>query len=449
MVLSSPPAPVSTNGRDPKSIRKGRRWWPWVIAVGLISVGVGILPLLGQRRLEQDLPKLTTPAQVRDLTVRLRVSGRVQPIRQVNISPREAGRVTALFVDQGDRVRAGQLLARMDLGDVSSPVAQAQARLQELQARLREQQQGELPDVIAAAQARVTAQQTRLALAETELQRLIPLVQAGAIRRSDLDSAQANRNQAQADLEAAQADLRRLQSGPRTEQIQQTQAQIAQAQAQLQQAQSRQQETEIRAPFAGLVIQRYADVGAFVTPTTFASDATAATSSSLLALADGLEIRAEVPESQIASVAIGQTVHIRPVAFPHQVIPGVVRRIAPSTVVVKDVTVFYVTITPQDSENLLRAGMNVSVDFVGDPIPQAVTVPAVAVIYAGNQQGVIVWDPQKREAVYRLVETGITQEGVTQILAGIAPGERVFLSLPPGRTLQSFTGVDTGPEIQR
>ncbi|MEN9205360.1 MAG: efflux RND transporter periplasmic adaptor subunit, partial [Thermostichales cyanobacterium DRC_bins_46] len=222
-----------------------------------------------------------------------------------------------------------------------------------------------------------------------------------------------------------------------------------QAQAQLQQAQSRLAETEIRAPFSGLVIQRYADVGAFVTPTTSASDATAATSSSILALADGLEIRAEVPESQIAGVSIGQTVQIRSVAFPDQVIPGVVRRIAPATVVVREVTVFYVTITPEDSHNLLRAGMNVSVDFVGDPIPQAVTVPAVAVIYAGNQQGVIVWDPQQRQPVYRLVETGLTQEGVTQIIRGLEPGERVFLTLPPGRTLQSFTGVDTGPDIRR
>ncbi|MEN9219686.1 MAG: efflux RND transporter periplasmic adaptor subunit [Thermostichales cyanobacterium GMQP_bins_62] len=447
-MLVAPPSSVSSNGRDPQ-VKPRRRWWPWLLVMGLVVVGLGSVPILSRRRLEQDLPRLTTPAERRDLTVRLRVSGRVQPVRQVNISPREAGRLAALFVEQGERVSAGQLLARMDFGDVSSPVAQAQARLRELQLRLQEQQRGELPEVIAAAQARVSAQASRLDLAERELARIAPLVAAGVLRRSEWDRAQASRDQAQADLEAAQADLRRLQAGPRPEQIQQTQAQIAQAQAQLQQAQSRLAETEIRAPFSGLVIQRYADVGAFVTPTTSASDATAATSSSILALADGLEIRAEVPESQIAGVSVGQTVQIRSVAFPDQIIPGVVRRIAPATVVVREVTVFYVTITPEDSHNLLRAGMNVSVDFVGDPIPQAVTVPAVAVIYAGNQQGVIVWDPQQRQPVYRLVETGLTQEGVTQIIRGLEPGERVFLTLPPGRTLQSFTGVDTGPDIRR
>ncbi|GAB4212486.1 MAG: efflux RND transporter periplasmic adaptor subunit [Synechococcales cyanobacterium] len=451
-MISAPAKVTKTQGRDPVT---PKRSFPtgWVVGIVLVGGVIAALalfaPRLARQKLEQEIPKLTAPAQVRDLSVRLRVSGRVQPIQQVNVSPKEAGRVVDLYVDQGDQVEAGQLLATMDFGDLTSPVQQAQARLGELQARLQEQLQGEQPQVIAAAAARVDAAQSRLDLAQVELGRIEPLVLEGVVRRSELDSTVATRDQAQADLAAAEAELQRLQSGTRSEQIQQTQAQIRQAQAQLQQAQQRRAETEVRAPFGGLVIQRYADVGAFVTPTTSASDATAATSSSILALANGLEIRAEVPESQIGGIRVGQTVNLRPVAFPDRTLSGTVRRIAPATVVVKEVTVFFVTITPDDPDNLLRSGMNVAVDFVGDPQPNAVTVPAVSVIYVGTQQGVILWDPQKREAVYRLVKTGITQEGVTQIVEGIQPEDRVFLSLPPGRTLQSFTGVDTGPDIQQ
>ncbi|MFS8782585.1 efflux RND transporter periplasmic adaptor subunit [Synechococcus sp. R6-6] len=421
--------------------RRQRFPFGWML-LGLLLAGLGGSGLLIQRQLQQQraerLERLTVPVQVVDLTQRLRVSGQVQPIRQVNVSPRESGRLAELLVDQGDEVVAGQLLARMDYGDLASGIRQAQARIQELQARLAEQQAGERPQVIAAAQARVDAARSQVDLAQRELERIQALVQAGVVARSELDQRSARLEQAQADLRAAQQELERLQLGSRPETLQQIQAQIAQAQAELAQRQSRLADTEVRAPFSGVVVQRFAEVGSFVAPTTAASDATAASSSSILALAQGIEVRAEVPEAQIAQVRVGQPVEIRSLAYPDRLVQGRVKRIAPATVVVREVTVFRVFVEPEPGADFLRTGMTVSVDFIGDPQPQALTVPSVAILREESQEGVLLLDPQSRQPVYRRVETGITQGGVTQILSGLQAGDRVFTALPPGVNLETL-----------
>lgn len=412
----------------------------WIL-VGILLAGLGG-GILVQRQLRQQtaqrLERLTVPVQVTDLAQRLRVSGQVQPIRQVNVSPRESGRLAELLVDQGDEVVAGQVLARMDYGDLASGIRQAQARIQELQARLAELQAGERPQVIAAAQARVDAARSQVRLAERELERIQTLVQQGVVARSELDQRLARLEQAQADWQAAQQELERLRSGSRPETLQQIQAQIAQAEAELAQRQSRLAEAEIRAPFSGVVVQRFAEVGSFVTPTTAASDATAASSSSILALAQGIEVRAQVPEAQIAQVRVGQPVEIRSLAYPDRVVQGRVKRIAPATVVVREVTVFRVMIEPEAGADFLRTGMNVSVDFIGERQPQALTVPSVAILREQGQEGVILLDPRTQRPVYRPVETGLTQGGITQVLSGLRAGDRVFTALPPGVNLETL-----------
>jgi HlyD family secretion protein len=399
---------------------------------------------MAQQQQLARLLDLTIPVETTDLTQKLRVSGKVQAIRQVNVSPREAGRLQALYVDQGDQVQQGQLLARMDYGDLKGGIQQAQGRIAELEFRLAELKAGERSQTLAASEARVAAQQSRVELLQTEVQRLSVLAERGAISQNEWDSKQASLKQAEADLRASQKELELLQSGTRPEVIQQMQAQLIQARGQLRQQESREKDTAVIAPFSGIVLQRFADVGAFVTPTTSASEATAASSSSILSLAQGIEIQADVPEAQLGTIQLDQAVEIRSAAFPDQVISGRVKRISPATVVVREVTIFRVTIEPDPGSNL-RIGMNVSVDFLGDPLPNVVTVPTVAVIYQEGKEGVIVWDPTTAKPMYRQVQTGITQVGLTQIVSGLNPGERIFTALPPGTTLDALLKSKSSP----
>lgn len=431
--------------------------WRWVRRLALVGILCGGLAAGGtvvwqrtQERAREELLDLAVPVQTQDLTQRLRVSGRVQAVRQVNVSPRESGQLLDLYADEGDRVEEGQLLALMDYGNLSGDLVQAQGRIAELEARLAELRAGERQQTIQAAQAQVDRAEAQYELAQSEARRQQLLADQGGISRNELEVRLTALDQARADLEAAQQDLDRLQAGTRPEVIQQIEAQVRQAQGVLERQQARIDDTQVRAPFSGVVIQRFADVGSFVAPTTSASEVTAASSSSILSLAQGLEIRADVPEAQIGTVQVGQPVEIRSPAFPDQVIAGQVKRISPATVVVREVTIFRVIIAPTveagSESRLLRIGMNVSVDLIGEEKPETLTIPSVAVIYEDNQEGVILWDEEQRQARYRSVETGITQSGLTEILSGLSPEDRVFTSLPPGRTLEDLRRESTAEE---
>ena len=152
------------------------------------------------------------------------------------------------------------------------------------------------------------------------------------------------------------------------------------AQAQLKIVEVQFRDTIINAPFDGIVTQKYATEGAFVTPTTSASNTASATSTSILAIAKGLEIIAKVPEIDIGQLQPGQPVEIIADAYPKQVFRGQVRLIAPEAIVEQNVTSFEVRIALLNGQGQLRSKMNVDATFLGNQINNALVVPTVAIV---------------------------------------------------------------------
>ena len=197
------------------------------------------------------------------------------------------------------------------------------------------------------------------------------------------------------------------------------------------------QDTAIRAPFDGIVTQKYANPGAFVTPTTSASSTASATSSSIIALARGLKIVAKVPEVDIAMIKQGQPVMITADAFPNQVFEGQVVLIAPEAVVEANVTSFEVTIALRTGEDKLLSRMNVDVNFLGQEISDALVVPTVAIVTKNGETGVMVADENEKPK-FKPVTIGQVLDEKTQILSGLTSGERVFIDLPEDNQNQSL-----------
>ncbi|MEH1835829.1 MAG: biotin/lipoyl-binding protein [Nostoc sp.] len=104
---------------------------------------------------QEDIAQLTVPIQVKSITIQITSSGKVQPIRNVNISPKNVGILTRLYVEQGNKVKAGQILACMDNADIQVEVDQARADWEQAQAKLAEARAGNRPQEIAKAQAQV------------------------------------------------------------------------------------------------------------------------------------------------------------------------------------------------------------------------------------------------------------------------------------------------------
>jgi HlyD family secretion protein len=266
----------------------------------------------------------------------------------------------------------------------------------------------------------------------------------GAISRDRLDevlneerNAQANLDQAKAGLDNTLQQLKQQQNGPRVQEIAQAKAQVAAAQGRLRAVQTQLDNTLIRAPFAGIITQKYATEGAFVTPTTSASSTSSATSTSIVALANGLEILAKVPEVDIGQIKLGQEVEIRADAYPDQVFKGKVRLIAPEAVVEQNVTSFQVRVSIVSGKEKLRSGMNVDLTFLGKRMNQALMVPTVAIVTNKGQTGVLV-PGRNNQPRFQTVTIGPTIGNQTQVLEGLKDGEPVFVELPEGKNLEAI-----------
>ncbi|MBD2329853.1 HlyD family efflux transporter periplasmic adaptor subunit [Alkalinema sp. FACHB-956] len=476
------------------TLKKTPKVW-WIAGAVVLVIAVPAIARLGPlqpRSKALDIEKLTTPVASEKLTLRVKASGTVTPRQTVNVSPKSAGRVMELLVEQGDYVQEGQVLARMDSSDLERERQQALANVEAARARLLQLQNPVRPEVVGQVQAdvrksqgevlrsqgeivraegQVADAQSQLEFATRQRQRQEMLQKEGAISENSLDEfirkeqnsrellrqAKAQFSQAKAQLIQAQAQV--VGNQERLDQQDQTgssgdiaiqEAQLAAAIAQLKAVENRIADTVVRAPFSGLVTQRYASVGAFVTPTTQASaSGTGATSTSIVALASELEVIAKVPEVDISQVKPGQEAQIMVDAFPEEKFKGQVRLIAPEAIEERDVKFFQVRIKLVTGKDQLRSGMNADLEFIGKQL-EALVVPTVAIVTKRGKTGVLVPD-EKGKPKFQQVTIGATQdkrnadgkkEGQTQILDGINAGERVFVSLPEGQKLDQIVKDD-------
>ena len=423
--------------------QKSNPWFLGLVVAGLVGAGAVATVAVRNRNAAPDISSLTVSVETQSLTIRIAANGKVQPIQTVNLSPKNSGILAELYVEQGDRVQKGQLIARMESNDMAPKLIQSQARVEQAQARLAELKAGDRPEETAQRQAdveqanaRVQDAQARLNLATDRLQRNQRLQNAGAISTDSLDeiireseSARANLEQNRASFRSAQKSFELSRKGSRIEEIANADAQLKEALGNLAAVQVQQDDTLIRAPFSGVVTQKYATQGAFVTPTTSASDATSATSTAIVAIANGLEVLAEVPEVDIGSLKLGQSVEVRADALPDQVFQGRVRLVAPEAVVKQNVTSFQVRIDLTSGQDKLLSGMNVDLTFLGDRLNNTLVVPTVAIVTKDGQTGVLIPDSTNKPE-FRPITIGTAVGDQTQILDGLASGDRVFIDLP-------------------
>jgi membrane fusion protein (multidrug efflux system) len=340
------------------------------------------------------------------------------------ISPKVKGQVIAVYVNENQSVRTGDKLVQLDDRDYKVALAQAQAAYSQAVANMRAantavpQQSTLTAAQVAQAQAGISqaasgvlnaqeraastradymAAQAEAVKAQNDVNRARTLASEGAIARSELDAAQAayvtalaNRDaakqsivaaqaavdQAQAAVLSSRAQFEQAQTGVQTTQIKSAQAQVSAAQVQaaaaaLANAKLQESYTRITAPVDGIVSKKSVNVGD-----------TVSVGQPLMAIADQthLWVDANLKETQIANVRVGQPVEIRVDAFPHQVFRGRVESLSAATgatfalippdnasgnftKVVQRVPV-RITVDPSsDPEHLLRQGLSVEVSI--------------------------------------------------------------------------------------
>ena len=350
-------------------------------AVVLVLSGIGLFLKFGPSRRNRDLSPYTVKATQGSLPGVISASGEIEAVRSVNVSPIKAGRLEQLFVDTGDNVKKGDLLASMNK-------AESVDRLEELKALER--------------QARAEYKTKEI---DYKRQEWLYKQGQGAISFLDYNE---SRSRYLTSLEAWNASKERVQA-----------YEVGTL-----------QELMVRAPFDGTITARFADPGSYVTPTTSASSSAGASSSSIVTLSEGKLIAAKVPESDIGRIQIGQKASVRVDAFPDQRFSAQVNEIAPSAENKDNVTSFEVKLKLLNPSPELRYGMNVDVGFETGKTPTGTLVPTVAIVTQDGEPGVLTVG-KNDQPLFQSVELGSSSGSQTAIVNGLKPGTQLFIDLPP------------------
>lgn len=318
---------------------------------------------------------------------RLNSSGYVVAQRKAAVASKITGRLEWIGVQEGDRVTAGQIIARLENRDLDSSIRQAEAGVQN---------------------ARATREQTRAEVTDAALAfgRMKELLKQGIVAQAEFDAAEARNRRAIAAEAAAAAALRV-------------------SAATLQGARITYDYSLIRAPFDAVVLTKNADVGDIITPLGAAANAKAA----VFTIADmrSLQVEADVSESNLAMVKAGQPCEIMLDALPDTRFRGAVRTIVPTAD--RSKASVMVKVAFLDEDNRILPEMSAKVAFLEreagreDRQPRIAVNPA-AIVTVGGREGVYLL--QGESVLFTPVTRGVKLGDMVEV-GGVKSGDRVAL----------------------
>jgi len=342
----------------------------------------------------------------RTLVQRVVASGRVMAPARIALAALALSKVVAVAVDEGDRVRAGQLLVRLDDADARAALQGARARVLEAAARL-DQVRG--PGARNAAEALRQAE-LKVALAEREWERIRRIGDAGGASAAQVDDAEKALAVARSAREGAAAQAASLAGGGAEQRLAVASLEVARAAEA--QARARLDEKELRAPADATVIARDVEPG----------DVAAAGKTLLvLARAGDTRLSAQPDEKNLALLASGQRARAVADAFPDAPFDATLTFIAPSVDAARGTV--EVRLAVPAPPPFLRPDMTVSVNVEVARREAALVLPADAV--REDAGGPYVLAAVDGRAARRAVKVGARGEGVVEIVSGVEEGALV------------------------
>ncbi len=266
------------------------------------------------------------PAEVRDLRVTAEATGELEPVLRVEVKSKASGEILDLLVDSGDEVEPGTVLARVDPRDVQNSHDQAVADLDVAEARI--------------------------GIARAQLDRSEELLQSEVITAQEFEQTQ---------LEHANA-----------------QAALVRAQTNLELATLRLNDVTIRAPMAGVILEKLVEYGQVIQSAT--QNVSGGNALFTMANLDNMRVRTLVDETDVGQLMAGMTATVSVEAFPDRTFQGAIEKIEPQAVVEQNVTMFPVIVLLNNRAGLLKPGMNAEVEVLVNERLGALTVPNNAVV---------------------------------------------------------------------
>jgi RND family efflux transporter MFP subunit len=364
---------------------------------------------------QPEAVEVTTAAAIqRDLPRFFEATGSLAGDQQTDVAPQTAGKVVAVGVDIGSPVRRGQMLVRIDDAELKLRVDQAATQVEQAKAAVRQAEEkiglrpGQSFDPNRVAE--VSAARVALDLAEKNLRRAEKLIESGDVSRSFYDEQRARRDQLKEQYDVALAQARQNYAG-----VDVARTNVANAESQLALARKNLSYALIPSPIDGIVSERTADLGEYVSPQQKVAT---------VVRINPLRMRIDIPEQAIPEVRVGQSVSITTSAWPDKNFAGRVARIAPNVSATSRTLTVEAEI--ENSSGALKPGQFATVRILQERSSPAVLVPARAVV---NEAGVIrVFVIKNGHAEQRLVQTGQTEGDLIEVRSGVAADEQVATS---------------------
>jgi HlyD family secretion protein len=400
------------NGNGKKKRRKG-------LIYGGIGLGLVLLIAIGVIAATRGGTKIdpTKLAKVErgDLAKSVVATGKVEPITKVEVKSKASGIVTKLFVDTGDKVKKGQLLAQLDKVEIEAQVEQSRAALQAADANLTSAEAD-------SQRAKVDAEGPDVPLLKRGYDRALGMAKDGVVSQSALDDADKDYKMALNKQNVAKAQVTVLQA-----KIAQAQAQVAEDRANLQQLEEQLGYTDIESPIDGVILSRDVEMGDAVSSIlVLGSSATL-----VMTLGDTSQVyvKGKVDESDIGKVYLGQAARIKVESFKDKTFNGVVTKISPMGVEKDNVTTFEVRVSINNPGGELKAEMTANAEIVLEEHPKVLQIPEGAIMYDKDKKASVdVPDPSAKDGMRKVaVNIGISNGAKTEVLSGLKEGDQVVL----------------------
>lgn len=395
---------------EPRRSKRGL----WIAAAALAVIATGAVvawrtsAALGAVDVQTVSPVVERGTQAAAGTPVLTASGYIVARREAIVSSKIQGRLSELRVEEGDVVASGEVIARLESVDFAASVARARAQLQQAEAQ------------IAAADAQIRRAEADLAEARRQLGVAERLSADRLLAEDSLEAAKSRVALAEASLAQARADAQRARAGR------------AQGEADVRVAEAQLQNTVIRAPFAGTVVRKMAEVGESVAPIPPGVNISTA-SGAIVALADlaTLEMEADVSEANVARLQEGQPAEVTVEAFPDRRYKAVLRQVIPTADRTKATVLTKVTLVDKDED--LKPEMSAKVTFLAPETAQAadagaperptILVPSSAVVNREGRQSV--FEIVEGTARLRPIATGGTRRDLVVVTDGLVGSEQL------------------------
>jgi HlyD family secretion protein len=403
---------VNGNGAQKK---KRRRVWIWsgaAIAFVLLIAGGVIAATRGGTKID---PTKLAKVERGDLAKSVVATGKVTPITKVEVKSKASGIVKRLYVDYGDRVKQGQLLAQLDKAEIQAQVDQSRAALEAAEANLKSAQADYQ-------RAKVDAEGPDVPLLKRAYDRDVSMAKDGVVSESALEDAQKNYELALNKQNVAKAQVTVLNA-----KIAQAQAQVVEDQANLKQLEEQLSYTDIVSPIDGIVLSRDVEIGDAVSSIlVLGSSATL-----VMTLGDTSEVyvKGKVDESDIGKVYLGQRARIKVESFKDKTFEGKVTKISPMGVEKDNVTTFEVRVSIQNPGGELKAEMTANAEIILEEHKNVLQIPEGSIIYDKDKKAYVdIPDPKGKDGMDKIaINIGISNGAKTEVLSGLKEGQEVVL----------------------